>query len=88
VQVCYDGDAFRRVLAPAATPEQRVRAALALTRPDCLNPKASVREQEARDQWRQQVLAQVDAAALPVHWKNRLLMRRAAVSASLAFAQA
>ncbi|MFZ8504653.1 hypothetical protein ACO1M4_14640, partial [Staphylococcus aureus] len=45
-------------------------------------------EQEARDQWRQQVLAQVDAAALPVHWKNRLLMRRAAVSASLAFAQA
>lgn len=88
VQVCYDGDAFRRVLATAATPEQRVRAALALTRPDCLNPKASVREQEARDQWRQQVLAQVDAAALPVHWKNRLLMRRAAVSASLAFAQA
>ncbi|MFG6485670.1 hypothetical protein ACG04R_03240 [Roseateles sp. BYS78W] len=88
VQVCYDGDAFRRVLATAATPEQRVRAALAVTRPDCLNPKATVREQEARDQWRAQVLAQVDAATLPVHWKNRLLMRRASVSASLAFAQA
>lgn len=88
VQVCYDGDAFRRVLATAATPEQRVRAALALTRPDCLNPKATVREQEARDQWRQQVLAQVDAATLAPHWKNRLLMRRASVAASLAFAQA
>lgn len=88
VQVCYEGEAFRRLLATAATPEQRVRAALALTRPDCLDPRATPREAEARDQWRQQVLAQVDAAALPVHWKNRLQMRRAAVAASLAFAQA
>ena len=88
VQVCYEGEAFRRVLVTAATPEQRVRAALALTRPDCLNPRATPRESEARDQWRQQVLAQVDAATLPVHWKNRLQMRRASVAASLAFAQA
>lgn len=88
VQVCYDGEAFRRVLAVAATPEQRVRAALALTRPDCLDPRATPREAEARDQWRQQVLAQVDATTLPLHWKNRLQMRRASVSASLAFAQA
>jgi hypothetical protein len=88
VQVCYDGEAFRRLLATAAAPEQRVRAALALTRPDCLNPRAPVREQEARDQWRQQVLAQVDAATLAPHWKNRLQMRRASVAASLAFAQA
>ena len=88
VQVCYDGEAFRRVLATAATPEQRVRAALALTRPDCVNPRATPREQEARDAWRQQVLAQVDAATLAPHWKNRLLMRRAAVAASLAFEQA
>lgn len=87
VQVCYDGEAFRRMLVTAATPEQRVRAALAITRPDCLNPRATPREAEARDQWRQQVLAQVDAATLPVHWKNRLLMRRASVAASLAFAQ-
>jgi len=87
VQVCYDGEAFRRVLVTAASPEQRVRAALALTRPDCLNPRATPREAEARDQWRQQVLAQVDAATLAPHWKNRLLMRRASVAASLAFAQ-
>ncbi|KQW45855.1 hypothetical protein ASD88_10635 [Pelomonas sp. Root662] len=88
VQVCYDGQAFRSLLVTAATPEQRVRAALALTRPDCVNPRATPREQEARDAWRQQVLAQVDAAALSPHWRNRLLMRRAAVAASLAFAQA
>jgi hypothetical protein len=88
VQVCYEGTAFRRLLAAAATPEQRVRAVLALTRPDCLNPRAAVREQEARDQWRQQLLAQVEPATLQPHWKNRLQMRRAAVAASLAFAQA
>ncbi|MGQ3052672.1 MAG: hypothetical protein ACT6S0_12880 [Roseateles sp.] len=88
VQVCYDGEVFRRLLVTQATPEQRVRAALALTRADCLNPRATVREQEARDAWRQQVLAQVDAATLAPHWKNRLLMRRASVAASLAFAQA
>ncbi|WP_457445035.1 hypothetical protein [Roseateles sp. P5_E4] len=88
VQVCYDGEAFRRLLVTAATPEQRVHAVLALTRPDCLNPRATPREAEARDQWRQQVLAQVDAASLPAYWKNRLLMRRASVAASLAFAQA
>ena len=92
VQVCYEGEAFRRLLATAAVPfasaEQRARAALALTRPDCLNPRATPREQEARNQWRQQVLAQVDAATLAPHWRNRLLMRRALVAASLAFAQA
>lgn len=88
VQVCYEGEAFRRVLAVAAAPEQRARAALALTRPDCLDPHATVRDAEARDQWRQQVLAQVDAATLAPHWKNRLLMRRASVAASQAFSLA
>lgn len=88
VQVCYDGEAFRRLLATAATPEQRVRAVLAMTRPDCLNLRATPRVQEARDQWRQQVLAHVDATTLAPHWKNRLLMRRASVAASLAFALA
>ena len=32
VRVCYDGDAFRRVLAVAASAEQRYRAALALSK--------------------------------------------------------
>ncbi|MFT7776097.1 hypothetical protein [Roseateles sp.] len=88
VQVCYEGEAFRRVLGTASTPEQRVRAALALTRQDCVNPLATPREAEERDQWRRQVLAQVDATALAPHWRNRLQMRRAAVAASLAFASA
>lgn len=87
VQVCYDGEAFRRVLTVAASPEQRLRAALSLTRLDCGNPRATPREQEARDAWRQQVLAQVDPATLSPPWKNRLMMRRASVDASLAFSQ-
>jgi hypothetical protein len=39
MQVCYDGEAFRRLLAlPMADAAQRARAALALTRPECINP--------------------------------------------------
>lgn len=36
-RVCYDGAAFRRVLAMGSTPEQRDRATVALTRPDCVS---------------------------------------------------
>jgi hypothetical protein len=89
VQVCYDGELFRRVLAlPAASPEQRLRAALSLTRPECAPLRASPRERQARDAWRAEVLAAVDPGALPPHLKNRWLMRRASVAASLAYLQA
>src|SRR6478609_7611231 len=36
--ICYDGWAFRRVLAMKSSPEQRARAALALTRTECVDP--------------------------------------------------
>lgn len=85
MQVCYDGDAFRRVLALGAAAELRARAALALTRPECGNRRATPKEVEALDRWRADVLAKVDAAGVPQPWKNRLLMRRASVAASLAF---
>jgi len=88
-QLCFEGEAFRRVLAlPAATPEQRARAALALSRPDCLNPLALPRERERLDGWRAELLDLVDAHSLPAHVRNRLLMRRAGVWSSLAFARA
>ena len=39
MRVCYDGELFRRVLAlPGAQPEERARAVLGLTRPDCIDP--------------------------------------------------
>lgn len=87
--VCYDGDAWRRVLLmPVATPEQKARAALGLTRQDCADPSfttPSAREQF--DQWRAELLDQVPATGLNALWHNRLATRRTAVWSSLAFAR-
>ena len=92
VQLCYDGEAFRRVLPmPQATPEQLARAALGLTRHDCLDPALKPSEREAQDRWRADVLDKLPPAALaalPEWAKNRLRLRRAGVWSSLAFAQA
>jgi len=63
-------------------------AALALTRLDCVDPDQLPLARRRLDEWRAQVLDAVDASALPGYLKNRVLMRRAAVWGSLAFAQA
>jgi len=89
LQLCYDGDAFRRVLALPATPEQRARATLALTRHDCIDPGLPTRERLAHDEGRAERLDAIDAkamASLPGSLKNRLRLRRAGVGAALAFA--
>jgi hypothetical protein len=88
IQVCYDGDAHRRVLAMPSTPEQRARAALALTREDCVAADLPPLERRRIDEWRAEVLDRVDAAALPNYLKNRLLMRRASVWSGLAYRRA
>jgi len=93
VQLCYDGDAFRRVLAmdsgsAKATPEQRARATLALTRPECSDPALPPRERKAADQQRADLLDKIDAATtaqLEERLRNRLHLRRAAVWAAIAF---
>jgi hypothetical protein len=85
MQICYDGDAFRRVLAMRSNPEQRARAALALTRSECVDPDLKPMQRKATDEWRAEVLDRVDAATLPGYLKNRILMRRAAVWSSLAY---
>ncbi len=88
VQLCYDGEAFRRVLAIPASPEQRARAALALTREECVAPDLQPTERRRVDEWRAEVLERVEAAALPAYLKNRVLMRRAAVWSGLAYQRA
>jgi hypothetical protein len=95
VQLCYDGDAFRRVLAmdgaagtAKATPEQRARAALALTRHECVDPALSPREHKALDQQRADLLDRIDTATtaqLDEPLRNRLHLRRACVWAAIAF---
>lgn len=88
MRICYDGMAFRRVLAMPSTPEQRARAALALTRPDCMSGDLSPAERRRLDEWRAEVLDEVDEARLPAILKNRVLIRRAAVWSSLAYQRA
>lgn len=88
MQICYDGEAFRRVLAMDSAPPQRARAALALTRPECVDPNLRPLERAQMDQWRADVLERVDAAGLPGYLKNRVQMRRAGLWSAIAYQRA
>jgi hypothetical protein len=97
VKLCYDGEAFRTVIAMAsandaapASPQERARATLALTRHDCIDPALRAHERQAHDAWRAQLLERFEpfvSASLDGLTKNRLRMRRAGVWAAIAFAQ-
>lgn len=86
MQICYDGDAFARVLSqPAASMEQRARAALALSRSECQDPKLSPVLQTRQDELRARLLEPIDTAMLSPVLANRIYLRRAAVQSALAF---
>lgn len=96
IRLCYDGEAFRRVLAYAGTGagaplQAQARAVLALTRHDCAEPRALPSARAQRDRVRAVLLDRFDAAAfasLPEPMKNRLRSRRAGVWAAQAFDRA
>ena len=88
VQLCYDGEAFRRVLAMPSTARQRADAALALTRAACIDPALRADQRDDVDLWRADVLDKADLPNLPEYVRNRVHMRRAAVWASIAFERA
>ena len=88
IQLCYDGEAFRRVLAVQASAGQRARAALALTRHDCVSPDLTPVETVANDQWRAEVLDRVDTRELSKVLKSRMRLRKAGVWAGIAHQQA
>ncbi|MDR0226568.1 MAG: hypothetical protein LBI66_09120 [Burkholderiaceae bacterium] len=86
MQVCYEGEFFRRVLAlPAADASQRARAALALTRPECIDPDLPAHERARMHAWQADVLERVDVAGLPAHLRGRVQLRRAGVWSAQAF---
>ncbi|MEO8921527.1 MAG: hypothetical protein ABI330_01625 [Caldimonas sp.] len=89
MRICYDGEAFRRVLAmPAADATERARAALGLTRTECMDPKAPLSERPQLDAWRADVLDRVDEAQLTGTMKDRIAMRRAGVWSGIAYQHA
>jgi hypothetical protein len=89
VRLCYEGDAYRRLLAmPSASAEQQARAALALTRPECLDPQARPSEKEAQFERHAEWLAQARTQGLDPLWVARLSTRQSAVWSALAFARA
>lgn len=85
IQLCYDGEAWRRVLALGADAQTQARAVLALTRQDCIDPALRPAERHAADETRAQLLERVDAGALPAPLSHRVRLRRAGVWATLAF---
>jgi len=92
LRLCYDGEAFRRVLASAgAAAPLRARAALALTRPDCADPDATPKARHDTDRAHAELLdrlAGADLGALPPTLQHRLHARRAVVWSSIAFDRA
>jgi hypothetical protein len=80
-QLCYDGEAFRRLLALGGAPADRAQAALALTRPSCVDPHLPAVERPAVDTWRWSVVERVDPTSVPPMMANRLRLRRAALLA-------
>lgn len=85
IRICYDGEAFRRVLAMPAQPLQKARAALALTQPECIASNLQAQQRHDVNLWRADVLDRVDPAALPGHVRNRIALRRAAVWSTVAY---
>lgn len=88
VQLCYNGEAFRRVLALSAEPQQRARAALGLTRQECIDPEMRPDQRADLDAWRADVLDRVKLDDLPSHVRNRMHLRRASVWSSVAYERA
>ncbi len=88
-RVCYDGEAFRRVLALGGSGPARVRAALGLTDPACIDPALGPTPALALAKWQAGVLDGVDPAtlgpAVPAYESARLRLRRSIVQAELSY---
>ncbi len=89
VHYCYDGEAFRRVLAlasrDAAGSLLRAHAALAITNPACIDPNEHPATRRQLETWRAEIMEQVDASKLPDYLQSRVALRRASAWSSVAF---
>jgi hypothetical protein len=88
-RVCYDGEAFRRVLSLGGTGPMRAHAALGATDPACVDPALTPKAALATAKWQTEVLDAVDPSALgtdvPASFGAELRVRRATVQATIAY---
>jgi hypothetical protein len=95
-RLCYDGDAWERVLStPGAPPLERARAALFFAGGECLDPALPAAERRAWNDRRIQALESVDGAAapaippvIPAYLGARVRLRHAEALAWRAFDEA
>jgi hypothetical protein len=90
IQLCYDGDAYKQVLAQSADATLKAKAVLGLTKHECVNPDFTPAQLLQHDQWRNATLHTLTTqqlSDLPPLIKNRLHLRKAGVLASLAYLQ-
>ena len=88
IRICYDGEAFRRVLALPSDAEHRATAALSLTRYECSDPDLGPVQKRELEAWRADVLDKPDISKLPAYVANRIRMRRVGVWAGMAYQKA
>ena len=88
IRLCYDGEAYRRVLAISTDSAMRAHAALSLTANDCIDPALLPADRRRLDEWRLEVIESVKSSGLPDYMKNRVELRRAGIWATATFQRA
>jgi len=89
LQICYDGELFHRVLStPHASPEERARAVLGLTRPECVDPTLGILLRASQDEELAALLDTLDERGLAAMTRSRIHARRATLWAAVAYEQA
>jgi hypothetical protein len=87
VRLCYDGEAWARVLALPASPALQARAVLGLTQPECADPALGPVPRQRDDETRAALLDRVPGKGLAHEWQRRLALRRATLWSAIAFAR-
>jgi hypothetical protein len=90
MQLCYDGEAYKQVVAQPTTVELKAWAALGLTKHECVNPDFTPSQLLQYEQSRSAVLHSISstqASQLSPMLQNRLHLRKAGVLSSLAYLQ-
>ncbi|MDB4959375.1 MAG: hypothetical protein JWO36_6944 [Myxococcales bacterium] len=87
-RICYDGDAFRYVLALDKNLDHQARATLALTDRACVSPTLALTEKQTDDEARLALVDKLDPTRVTGWIGNELRLRRAELASSLVWVRA